>query len=113
VFPNIGFLLLAVLQQQLSFGGDPSRRDVSLSRFSVFFNTVWTERWWTQIQAVAQLDWQRDAKCSLTLEFERGHRLTGEWLLWVRPGVGVLGREVIGAYEWNVEVDVRRMFASF
>lgn len=113
VFPHIDSLLFAVLQQQLSFGGDPSRRDVSISRLSVFFNTVWTERWWTQIQAVGQLDWQRDGKSSLTLEFEGGHRLTREWLLWVRPGVGVLGRDVIGSYEWNLEVGVRRMFASF
>lgn len=113
VFPDIDSLLFAVLQQQLSFGGDPSRRDVSLSRLSVLFNTIWTEHWWTQIQAVAQLDWQRDGKSSLTLEFEGGHRLTREWLLWVRPGIGVLGRDVIGAYDWSVEVGVRRMFASF
>ncbi|WP_447983149.1 hypothetical protein [Nitrospira sp. Nam74] len=113
VFPDIDSLLFAVLQQQLSIGGDPSRRDVSLSRLSLLFNTIWTERWYTQIQAVGQLDWQRDAKSSLTLEFEGGHRLTREWLLWVRPGVGVLGRDVIGAYEWSVEVGFRRMFASF
>ena len=83
--------------------GAAARRDVSLSRLFVFFNTVWTERWWTQVQAVGELDWQRDGKSSLTLEFEGDHRLTREWLLWVRPGVGVLGRDVIGAYEWNVE----------
>lgn len=113
VFPELSSLFFTLLQHQISVGGDPSRQAISTSSFQAFFNTIWTDRWWTRIEAVTQVDWERNAKNSMTLEFEGGRRITQDWGVWVRPGVGLWGRNIPGAYEWNIEVGIRRMFSTF
>lgn len=113
VFPEIKSFLFGFIEHQTSIGGDPSRRDVEFSRFALIWNTIWGERWWTLVQGFTQLDWNRNTRSSMTLEFEGGHRLTPKWLVYVRPGVGLWGRDVLGAYDWSVEVGFRRMVASF
>jgi len=113
VLPNLDTLLYGVFQHQISVGGDPSRNNISLSRFALTANTIWGSRYWSTIEAVTQVDWERKATTSLTMEFEAGHRFAQDWGAWIRPGVGILGRDVIGAYEWNVEFGIRRTFAGF
>lgn len=113
VFPAWGSLFYTLLQHQVSVGGDPSRQAVSVSRVQGWFNTIWTDRWWTRLEVVTQVDWERKAKNSMTLEFEAGQRFTKDWGVWVRPGVGLWGRNIPGAYDWNIEVGIRRMFAAF
>jgi hypothetical protein len=49
----------------------------------------------------------------MVLEVELGRNLVGRWGVYMRPGVGIWGTDVIGAYEWNVEVGTRYMFKSF
>ena len=112
VLPELGSLFFTLLQHQISVGGDPSRRAISTSNFQAFFNTIWTDHWWTRVEAVTQLDWERKAKNSMTLEFEGGYRFTHDWGVWVRPGVGLWGRDIPGAYEWNIEAGIRHMFAG-
>jgi hypothetical protein len=102
-----------LLQHQFSEGGDPSRNDVSASRIQTWFNTIWADHWWTQLEAVMQVNWEQKEKTSMTLEFEGGYRLTKDWAAWVRPGVGLWGRSLPGAYDWNIEVGIRRMFEGF
>lgn len=60
-----------------------------------------------------QVDWERNAKGSLTLEFEVGRSVVGRWGVFVWPGIGVFGRGLLGAYDWNVEAGMRYMFTSF
>ena len=52
-------------------------------------------------------------KGSLTLELEVGQSVVGRRGVSVRPGIGVFGRDLLGAYDWNVETGVRYMFPSF
>lgn len=33
--------------------------------------------------------------------------------VFVRPGVGIWGRDLLGAYDWNIEGGIRYMFPSF
>jgi hypothetical protein len=113
VFPAWRSLFFTLLQHQISVGGDPSRPAISTSNIQAWFNTIWTDHWWTRVEAVTQVDWERKATNSMTLEFEGGYRFTKDWGVWVRPGVGLWGRNIPGAYEWNVEVGIRRMFTSF
>ena len=113
VFPAWGSLVFALLQHQFSVGGDPSRNDISASRIQTWFNTIWTDHWWTQFEAVVQMNWEQKEKTSMTLEFEGGYRFTNHWAVWVRPGVGLWGRSLPGAYDWNFEVGIRRMFEGF
>ncbi|WP_173043921.1 hypothetical protein [Nitrospira sp. KM1] len=105
--------LFGIFQHQMSVGGDPSRTNVSLTRATAQINTIWAERWWTVVQAVWQVNWERSAKSSMTMELETGRSLIGRWGAYLRPGVGIWGQSLAGAYEWNVEVGVRYMFPSF
>jgi hypothetical protein len=105
--------LFGTLQQSFSVGGDPSRADVSLTSASLQINTIWVERWWSTITGAWAIDWEREGKSSMTIEFEVGRNLVGRWGVYLRPGIGVWGRDVIGAYEWNVEIGTRYMFKSF
>jgi hypothetical protein len=111
--PKWESFLVGLFTQQVSVGGDPARMPVNRSRLTGQVNSFWAERWWTITQAVWQVDWERSAKSSMTLELEVGRSVVGRWGVFARPGVGIWGQEVPGAYDWNVEVGVRYMFPSF
>jgi hypothetical protein len=111
--PRLDSFLFGVFQHQISVGGDPARQAVSLTRAIGQVNTIWAERWWTIVQGVWQIDWERSGKSSMTLEFEVGRSLIGRLGVYARPGVGIWGRDVIGAYDWNIEAGIRYMFPSF
>lgn len=117
VFPAWGSIVFALLQHQFSVGGDPSRNDISSSRLQCWFNTIWTDHWWTQLEGNVQMNWEQKEKTSMTLELEGGYRFANNWGIWVRPGVGLWGRSLpgayAGAYDWDFEVGIRRMFVGF
>jgi hypothetical protein len=48
----------------------------------------------------------------MTMEFEVGRNLIGRFGAFARPGVGIWGRTLPGAYDWNIEVGVRYIFGS-
>jgi hypothetical protein len=111
--PQWDSFLVGLYTQQLSVGGDPSRNSVNLSKAIAQINSFWAERWWTIAQAVWQVDWERSAKSSMALELEVGRSVVGRLGMFVRPGIGIWGQDLLGAYEWNVEAGVRYMFPSF
>jgi len=111
--PQLESFLFGVFQHSVSAGGDPSRQDISLTNASVQINTIWAERWWTTVQGVWQVDWEHKTKSSMTAEVEVGLNVVGRWGVYVRPGIGIWGTNVVGAYDWNVEVGTRYMFKSF
>ena len=111
--PRLESFLIGLLSYQASIGGDPSRKDVSFLNITAQVNSFWAERWWTIVQSVWQVDFERSGKSSMVMEFEGGRNLIGRFGAYVRPGVGIYGRDVSGAYVWNIEVGVRYMFASF
>jgi hypothetical protein len=111
--PRWESFLMGAYTQNISVGGDPARMPVNRSRLIAQVNSFWAERWWTITQAVWQIDWEQSAKSSMTLELEVGRSVVGRLGVFARPGVGIWGQEVPGAYDWNVEVGVRYMFPSF
>ena len=111
--PRWDSFLIGLFTQQISVGGDPDRSSVNLSKAIAQINSFWAERWWTITQAVWQIDWERSAKSSMALELEVGRSLVGQLGMFVRPGVGVWGQDLPGAYDWNVEAGIRYMFPSF
>jgi hypothetical protein len=111
--PRLESFLIGLLAYQTSVGGDPSRKDVSLFNVTAQVNSFWGQRWWTIVQSVWQVDFERSGKSSMVMEFEGGRNLIGRFGAYVRPGIGIWGRDVAGAYQWNIEVGVRYMFASF
>jgi len=111
--PRLDSFLIGLLQYQTSVGGDPARKDVSLFSITAQVNSFWGQRWWTIVQSVWNVDFERSAKSSMTMEFEAGRNLIGRFGAFIRPGVGIYGRDVTGAFVWNVEAGVRYMFTSF
>jgi len=111
--PRLDSFLIGLLQYQTSVGGDPSRKDVSFFSVTAQVNSFWGQRWWTIVQSVWQVDFERSGKSSMVMEFEGGRNLIGRFGAYIRPGVGIYGRDVTGAYIWNIEVGVRYMFTSF
>lgn len=111
--PQWDSFLVGLFTQQISVGGDPSRNDINRSKVQVQVNSFWAERWWTVGQAVWQIDWERSAKSSMTFELELGRSVVGRLGMFVRPGIGIWGHDLVGAYEWNIEAGVRYMFTSF
>jgi len=110
--PRWESFLFGIFQHQISVGGDPARRDVQFTRGILRINTIWAEQWWTDLHGIWQVDWERNSTTSMTLEFEGGRNLVDRWGIFLRPGVGVWGRDVPGAYEWNIEIGIRRIFGS-
>jgi len=111
--PRWESFLVGLFTQQFSVGGDPARNPINRSRIIGQVNSFWAERWWTIAQAVWQVDWERNSKTSMALELEVGRSVVGRLGVYARPGVGIWGQEVPGAFDWNVEVGVRYMFPSF
>jgi hypothetical protein len=111
--PRWESFLVGVFTQQFSVGGDPARNSINRSKIIGQVNSFWAERWWTIVQAVWQVDWERNSKTSMALELEVGRSVMGRLGVFARPGVGIWGQEVPGAYDWNVEVGIRYMFPSF
>jgi hypothetical protein len=111
--PHWESFLFGVFQHSVSAGGNPARADISFTSASVQINTIWAERWWSTVQGGWQVNWEQKAKSSMTLEVEGGLNVAGRWGVYMRPGVGIWGNDVIGAYDWNVEVGTRYMFKSF
>jgi hypothetical protein len=111
--PRLDSFLIGLLTYQTSVGGDPSRKDLSLLNLTAQVNSFWGERWWTVLQSIWQVDFERSGKSSMVMEFEAGRSLIGRFGAYVRPGIGIWGRDLIGAYQWNIEVGVRYMFGSF
>jgi hypothetical protein len=111
--PRFDSFLIGLLSYQTSVGGDPSRKDVSLFNITAQINSFWGQRWWTIVQSVWNVDFERSGKSSMVMEFEGGRNLIGRLGAYVRPGVGIYGRDVTGAYVWNIEIGVRYVFASF
>jgi len=111
--PRWDAFLIGLVQYQTSVGGDPSRQDVSFLSTTAQLNSFWGRHWWTVLNAVLRVDFVQNAKSSMTMEFEGGRNLVGTLGAYVRPGVGIWGRDLPGAYVWNIEVGVRYMFRTF
>lgn len=111
--PDWNSLLFGTLQHLTTVGGDQARRDVSLTKVTLQMDTLLIERWWTIAQGVWQVDWERGGKTSMTLEFEAGRNFADRWGVFVSPGVGIWGRDVLGAYDWKIEAGLRYIFPSF
>ncbi|SLM49029.1 protein of unknown function [Nitrospira japonica] len=111
--PRWDSFLIGLVQYQTSVGGDPSRQNVSFLNTTAQLNSFWGRHWWTILNAVLQVNFEQNAKSSMTVEFEGGRNLVGTLGAYVRPGVGIWGRDLPGAYIWNIEMGVRYMFKTF
>jgi len=93
-----------------SSGADSS---TSESRVRFRLNTIWSEKWWSFVESRFFVDWKQNAKTGMVLLFEGGRRLDSHWRLYLRPEVGLWGRDLPGTFDYGVEFGVRYMFYLF
>ena len=105
--------LVGLFTQQMSIGGDSARSSVNVSEGTLQVNTFWGERGWSIVHANWRVDWERNAKSSMVLELEAGRNVAGKLGVFIRPGIGIWGQDLPGAYSWNVSGGIRYMFRSF
>lgn len=103
-------IFFPLIQHFNSVGGDPSRKDLSYTRFRTELTTPWSQNWWTTVEPSLIVDWTQHAKTAMNLEFEAGRRLGEHYRVWARPAVGLWGTGVPGAYDWYMQVGIRYMF---
>ena len=104
-------VFIPVVQQTVSFGGDPSRKSLNFTKLTLDFTTMWANNlWWTSIEPDLYVDWTQKCKTAVNLEFEVGRRLGDHFRVWLRPAVGLWGTGVPGAYDWFTQVGIRYMF---
>jgi hypothetical protein len=111
--PKWDSFLVGLLAHQISVAGDPARSAVNVSKATLQVNSFWAQRWWSIVQAEWRVDWERSARSNMTLELEVGRNMVGRLGVFVRPGVGIWGQDLPGAYAWNINGGVRYMFRSF
>ena len=97
------------------FQGGLSTNDTSTSetRVRFRFNTIWSQSWWSFVESRLFVDWTQNGKTGSVLLFEGGRRLDSHWKLYLRPEVGLWGKDVPGAFNYGVELGVRYMFYVF
>jgi hypothetical protein len=49
----------------------------------------------------------------MDLDLEIGRNVVGKWGVFIRPGIGIFGRDLPGAYSWNIQGGIRYIFPSF
>lgn len=110
--PRLRTLLLAIVQDFNSVGGDPSRRDIHFMKVQSAFNTIWSDRWWTLASMTYYVDWENNQKTTTNLLAEVGHRFDNNWNVFVGSGAGVVGKESPVGIDWQVLAGVRWVFQT-
>ena len=110
--PRIRSLFFLVIEDFNSIGGDPSRTKIHYTQFKPSINTIWGERWWTEVLMFYYADWEHQRKTTMNLQGEVGHRLSKPWALFVQGGGGVLGRDSFLGLDWFVQAGVRWVFKT-
>ena len=111
--PEIKSVLIPLVQHFVDVGGDPRRANIDDTRVRVQLNTIWSEKWYTLVESILDVDWTQHAKTGMTLTAEVGRQLDNHWRVYVEPGGGLWGREAPAGYEWKATVGVRYMFYVF
>ena len=110
--PKLRSLFYTVVQDFNSVGGDPSRDNLHYLLVQPNFNTIWSERWWTNVIGTAYVDWNDNRKTTMNLQAEIGRQFDNHWNLYVRPGVGVVGRDAFLGVDWAVQAGIRWVFET-
>ena len=110
--PRLRTLLLTIVQDFSSVGGDPSRRDIHFMKVQSAFNTIWSDRWWTLASMTYYVDWNNNNKTTMNLLGEVGHRFDNHWNVFVASGAGVAGKESSFGLDWQVLAGVRWVFQT-
>jgi hypothetical protein len=110
--PKLRSIFFTVVQDFNSVGGDPGRADLHYLQVQPNFNTIWSEHWWSSVIGTVAVDWNNNRKTTMNLQAEFGHQFDNHWNLFVRPGVGVLGRDTFLGVDWAVQAGIRWVFET-
>jgi len=111
--PKFNSFLIGVLSQQISVGGDSDRKSINISNASLRINTIWAEKWWSVARAGWLLNWEQSTRGSMDLDLEIGRNVVGKWGIFIRPGIGIFGKDLPGNYSWKIAGGIRYIYPSF
>ena len=111
--PKLDSFLIGVLSQSISVGGDSDRKSINISSASLRITTVWADRWWSVARAGWLLNWEQSTRGSMDLDLEIGRNVVGKWGVFIRPGIGIFGRDLPGGYSWKIAGGIRYIYPSF
>lgn len=99
-----------LIQHYWSIGGDPSRSDVDYTKFELSATVPWTKEWWATLDSYINVDWTKNGKTAMNMEFEVGRTLGSHVRAWARGGAGIWGSGTVGSYDWLGQFGIRYMW---
>lgn len=108
--PDIRSRLFEVFEHYSSFSGDADRAGITVSKLQLHLMTNWTDTLWTQVGGALFMDWKGGEHGGITLDAEFGLAPDPNLAFWIRPGIGVVGDDVPGVYDWSLVFGVRWLF---
>jgi hypothetical protein len=100
----------AQVQQVVSTGGDPARKDVNQTKIELGWRYDWPRARYAKATAKPVIDWVQDGKTGGVLEIEGGLALGRGWSGALMAGGLLWGKGTPGTYENRAEVKVSRRF---
>ena len=103
--PKHRTVLAGLFQQYYSLWGDPTRNDVSWTKFQFYLLNAWSKRAWTLFAPEVYFD-HHSSGASMNVEGTACYRLTGRLTLWIKGGAGLFGDHP-ARYQWTAETGLR------
>jgi hypothetical protein len=98
-------------QQVNSIGGDPTRKNISYTKFELTVYDIWRDRYTFKLKLKPTVDWTQDGKTGAVGEIEGGILFARYWRTWLMLGHRLWGPDGIpGTYEDRVEIGISRRF---
>lgn len=102
--------LAAQLQQVVSTGGDPERKDINQTKIEIEGRTAWPQGHFAKATFKPVVDWVGDGQTGAVLELEGGWVASRDWTLALMGGLRVWGAGVPSTYSKRVELKAIYLF---
>ncbi len=101
----------AQVQQVNSVGGDPTRKNISYTKFEFTLYDIWRQEYTFKLKVKPTVDWTRDGETGAVGEIEGGLLFARHWRTWLMLGHRLWGPDGIpGTYNKRVELGLSRRF---
>ena len=98
------------LQQVGSFAGDPTRKDISQTKFELEWRDTWPGGHYGKATVKPVIDWVGNGRTGSVLELEGGWVIDPRWTLALMGGVLLWGEGVPGTYSRRVELKLAHRY---
>lgn len=108
--PEIRSRLTETIEHFVSFDRDAGRDGVALTKLDLHLATEWSPTTWTRAGIELFVDWKAGEHTGMNLDVEIGKAAASGFAVWLRPAIGVFGRNVDGVVDWSLSAGARWLF---